>query len=231
MDGVPTGHIREQGYMSNPELIKNGKRFATVSNDKCQPDLIKFMPRVIVWNCTSKKSNCGTSSELSMCSPIILSLGPGLFPVWHVFMAKLPEISAESGSGPYMQLTPKWMQTELLACLWRLIGIYVLFGELALEIWLPCIVSMMCFSVHACVKGACLLLFIEKSLLDIAYAAFLWSCWWKMLYKQGWIGLDSVSLRACQQFIAVWLQWPRTSTAASEWAQLLAALLWLCLLY
>lgn len=68
-----------------------------------------------------------------------------------------------------------------------------------------------------------------KSLLDIAYAAFLWSCWWKMLYKQGCIGLDSVSQRACQQFIAVWLQRPSTSTAASPWVQLLTALLWLCL--
>lgn len=96
----------------------------------------------------------------------------------------MPGISAESWS---WQLIPKWTQTTSLACLWRLIGIYVLFGELALEIWLACIVSMMCFSPYACVKDACLLLFIKRSLLDIAYAAFLWSCWWKMLYKRGWI--------------------------------------------
>lgn len=97
--------VQEQGYMSNPESIKTRKRFATISKDKCQPDLIKFMPWVTVWVCSSKKSNCSTYSELNMCSLIILSLGQSLFLTWHVFMAKPPGIS--SGSGPYMAPHPQ----------------------------------------------------------------------------------------------------------------------------
>lgn len=60
----------------------------------------------------------------------------------------------------YTSLSPKVSWD--LCCVWR-----TSFGNLT------CIVSMMCFSLHVCVRGAHLFLFIKRSLLDIAYAAFL----------------------------------------------------------
>lgn len=138
------------------------------------------------------------------------------FPTWFVFVAKLPGISAESGWGPSAAAHP-WENIDLVTSLppevgWDLCPVWrPSFRNLP-----PCIVSTMSFSVCACVEGACLPLFIKRSLLGIAYAAFSWSRWWKMLYKRGWVGLLSAKLSACQQFIAVWLQWQSKSPAASQ---------------
>lgn len=100
------------------------QQFATTR----QSDLIKFMSLVIVWNCSSKRSNCSTSSVLSMYSPIIPSLGPNLFPTWHMFMAKLGGISAVSGSGPSMAAHPQvnvdWVTKLSLKVNWDLCPVW-----------------------------------------------------------------------------------------------------------